>query len=84
MMANMNSATPETSSKYALSPLAAYDQALETATALIVLQVGRPSINFELRRQHGYTEGQAAEVIRAAAAQCPRPARPHSLRRRDR
>lgn len=67
----MNNGPGNVTSKYGLSPLAQHDRALETANALLDLQVGRPSINFELRRQHGFTEGQAAEVIREAAALAP-------------
>jgi hypothetical protein len=83
MMANMNGATSGPSSKYGPSPLATYDRALETATALLLLEVARPSINYELCRQHGFSEGQAAAVIRDAAALCPRPSRPIPVRRRS-
>lgn len=70
--------------KYNVSPLVAHERALETARALLLLQVGRESINFELRRQHGFTEGQAAVVIREAATLVPRPAKTQPVRRRDR
>jgi hypothetical protein len=70
--------------KYSASPLAAHKQALETAHALLLLQVSRESINFELRRQHGFTEGHAAMVIREAASLVPKPAKMQPVRRRDR
>ena len=60
------------SGKYGVSPLAAHDRALQTATALLLLEVARSSINFELRRDHGFTEGQAAAIIREASASVPR------------
>ena len=83
MMTPMNGATSGISEKYGPSPLAAHDRALETATALLLLEVARPSIIFELRRQHGFSEGQAAAVIRDAAALSPRPAGPQAIRRRQ-
>jgi hypothetical protein len=57
---------------YRVSPLAQYERALETATALLAMQVSPAMINFELRREHGFTEGQAGAVIREAlsAAAC--------------
>ena len=70
--------------KYGASPLAEHDQALKTATALLLLEVSRASINFELRRQHGFTEAHAAEIIREAGAQLPRPDRSRPVRRRPR
>jgi hypothetical protein len=82
MMTAMNAASSRISKNYGPSPLAAYERALETATALLLLEVARPSINFELRRQHGFSEGQAAAVIRAAAALSPRPVAPQPARRR--
>ena len=70
--------------KYHASPLAEHERAVRTATALLLLEVARESINFELRRQHGYTEGQAAAVIREASALAPRPVKSPSARRRFR
>jgi hypothetical protein len=52
--------------KYRVSPLAQYERALETATALLALQVSPAMINFELRREHDFTEAQATAVIREA------------------
>ena len=80
----MNGGAPEVSEKYGASPLAAHDRAVKTATALLLLEVSRESINFELRRQHGFTEGQAAGIIREAAALVPRPTRSRPPRRRGR
>ena len=51
-------------SKYGPSPLAEYSRAVRTAGALLLLEVAPEAINFELRRQHGFTEGQAALVIK--------------------
>jgi hypothetical protein len=51
---------------YRVSPLAQYERALETATALLALQVSPAMLNFELRREHSFTEAQAAAVIREA------------------
>ena len=70
------------SDKYGVSPLAAHDRALKTASALLLLEVARESINFELRRQHGFTEGEAARIIREAAALAPRPSRVQATPRR--
>jgi hypothetical protein len=73
------------SEKYAASPLAAHDRAVQTATALLLLEVARETINYELRRQHKFSEGQAAEIIREASALVPRPERrSHTPRRRGR
>jgi len=80
----MNRESAGLTAKYGASPLAEHDRAVKTATALILLEVAREAINFELRRQHGYTEGQAAAVIREASAQVPRPARSQPVRRRNR
>jgi hypothetical protein len=52
--------------KYRVSPLAVYDRAVETASALLALQVSPASITFELRREHGFNEAQANAVIRDA------------------
>jgi hypothetical protein len=80
----MDGGSPEVSEKYGASPLAEHDRAVRTATALILLEVARESINFELRRQHGFTEGQAANVIREAAALVPRSSKSRPIRRRAR
>jgi hypothetical protein len=81
----MNGGSPGVSEKYGVSPLAAHDRALKTATALLLLEVARESINFELRRQHGFSPDQAAEIIREAATLAPRPTRvTHRARRRNR
>jgi hypothetical protein len=82
--AEMNRESAQIGGKYGASPLARHDRALETARALLVLEVARESINFELRRQHGFTEGQAAAVIREASAQIPTRVRPQPVRRRAR
>ena len=55
-------------SKYRISPLAQYDRALETASALLALQVSPTAINFELRREYDLSVGQAAAMIRTALA----------------
>ena len=70
--------------KYGASPLAEHDRAVRTATALLLLDVTREAINFELRRQHGFTEGYAANVIREAAVLVPRPSKSRPVRRRKR
>jgi hypothetical protein len=51
---------------YRVSPLAQYERALETAAALLAMQVSPAMINFELRREHDFTEAQAGAVIREA------------------
>jgi len=80
----MNGGSPDLSEKYGASPLAEHERAVRTATALLLLEVARESINFELRRQHGFTEGQAATVIREASALVPRPSKLRPVRRRPR
>ncbi len=80
----MSGGQPGISEKYSVSPLAHHDRAVQTAKALLVLEVARASINFELRRQHGFTEGEAAKVIREAATLVPRPPKPLPTRRRSR
>ena len=75
---------PGALAKYGASPLAEHDRAVRTATALLLLDVARTAINFELRRQHGFTEGQAADVIREASTLVPRRTRTHAVRRRIR
>jgi hypothetical protein len=55
-----------TASKYRVSPLAEYDRAVETASALLALHVSAASITFELRREHAFNEAQSAAVIRDA------------------
>ncbi len=74
----------ESGSRYAASPLARHDKALKTAAALILLEVAPATINFELCRQFGYTEGDAATVIREALRAVPRPSRPRHPRVRIR
>jgi hypothetical protein len=69
----MHGGSAGVSEKYGVSPLAAHDRALKTAGALLLLDVAREVVNFELRRQHGFTEGEAAKIIREAAALVPRP-----------
>jgi hypothetical protein len=71
----MNGGSSGLSEKYEVSPLAAHDRALETARALLLLEVAREAINFELRRQHGFTAEYAAEIIRQAATLVPRSTR---------
>lgn len=80
----MESGTAGAQTKYGMSPLAAHDKAITTVAALLVLEVSRESINFELRRQFGFTEGHAAALIREAAALVPRPAKVRSTRHRVR
>jgi hypothetical protein len=65
-------ATSRGSSKYAPSPLAQHERAVRTAGALLLLEIGPETINFEIRRQYGFTEGQAAQVVREAARLIPR------------
>ena len=60
--------TPRDPSRYAQSPLVAYNSGLETATDLLLMQVSPSVINYELRRQLAFTETQAAVVIHEAAA----------------
>ena len=83
-MSGINRESKGLNSRYGASPLAEHDRALKTAAALLLLEVSRASINFELRRQHGFTEGHAAEVIREASALNPRPVAVRSVRRRVR
>ena len=80
----MDSGPAGVTAKYGLSPLAVHDKAISTATALLLLDVSRESINFELRRQHGFTEGHAAAVIREAATLVPRSSTSRSMPRRIR
>ncbi len=56
---------------YRVSPLAQYERALETAAALLALQVSPAMMNFELRREHDLTEAQATAVIREALSTAP-------------
>jgi hypothetical protein len=72
------------SAKYVASPLARQDKALKTAAALVLLEVAPATINHELRRQFGYSEGEAAALIREAARSVPRPGQPHKPRSRVR
>ncbi len=67
--------------KYTVSPLARHDKALKTAAALVLLEVAPATINFELRRQYGYTEGEAAGLIREATRSLPRSTRPRKPNR---
>jgi hypothetical protein len=70
--------------KYTASPLARHDKAMKTASALLLLEVAPATINFELRRQFGYTEGEAAALMREALRVIPRPTRPRRPRARGR
>jgi hypothetical protein len=83
-MTFMDGGSPGLTEKYGASPLAEHDRAVRTATALLLLDVSRAAINFELRRQHGFSEGQAADVIREAAVLVPRPTKSRPVRRRIR
>ena len=74
----------ENEGKYTASPLARHDKALKTASALIVLEVAPATINFELRRQFGFSEGEAAAVVREALHALPRPKRARRTRSRSR
>jgi len=74
----------ENKGKYAASPLARHDKALKTASALILLEVAPATINFELRRQFGYSEGEAAALMREALRELPRPTRSRKPRNRGR
>jgi hypothetical protein len=76
--------SPDLSEKYGASPLAEHDRAVRTATALLLLEVARESIIFELRRQHAFSAGQAVTVIREASALVPRPSQALPVRRRNR
>jgi hypothetical protein len=49
-----------------------------------LLEVSPAAINFELRRQHGLSEGEAALVIREATKLLPRPPRRRTARRPQR
>ena len=70
----MDGLGPESRSKYRVSPLAQYERAVETAAALLAMEVSAASITFELRRQHDFTEAQAAAVIRDALTSAPKEA----------
>lgn len=70
--------------KYTASPLVRHDQAMKTASALILLEVAPATINYELRRQFGFTEGEAAVVMRDALRSLPRPTRARKPRNRGR
>jgi hypothetical protein len=74
----------EATAKYAPSPLARHDKALKTAAALILLEVAPATINFELCRQFGYAEGDAAAVIHEAFRLVPRPRQQRNPRVRTR
>jgi hypothetical protein len=80
----MGGGKDEADGKYTASPLARHDRALKTAAALLLLEVAPATINFELRRQFGYSEGEAAAIIREAVRSVPRPTRPHKPRNRGR
>ena len=80
----MGGAEGEGSGKYTASPLVRHDKALKTAAALLLLEVAPATINFELRRQFGYGEGDAGAIIREAVRSLPRPTRPHMPRNRRR
>jgi hypothetical protein len=71
----MNGGEDEVGARYTASPLARHEKALKTAAALLLLEVAPETINYELRRQHGFSEGEAAAVIREAAHSLPRPER---------
>lgn len=58
--------TVGTTGKYRVSPLAVYDRAVETASALLALKVSPAAITFELRREHGFNDAQANVIIRDA------------------
>ena len=70
--------------KYTASPLVRHDKALKTASALLLLEVAPATINYELRRQFAYSEGEAAALIREAIRSTPRPTRPRKPRNRGR
>jgi hypothetical protein len=74
----------EAAARYTPSPLARHDKALKTAAALLLLEVAPATINFELRRQFGYSEGDAAMVIREALRSVPRATPPRRARNRSR
>jgi len=59
-------------------------KALKTASALILLEVAPATINYELRRQFGYSEGEATELMREALRALPRPKRTRKPRSRGR
>jgi hypothetical protein len=80
----MGGADGKNTGRYSPSPLARHDKALKTAAALLLLEVAPATINFELRRQFGYTEGEAAALIREANQSIPRPSRPGGPRARGR
>jgi hypothetical protein len=82
--ASMGGGKGEAGGKYTASPLARHDKALKTAAALLLLEVAPATINFELRRQFGYSEGEAAAVIREAVRSMPRPTRARKPRSRNR
>jgi hypothetical protein len=63
---NMDGLVSGSRGKYRVSPLAQYERALETATALLGLQVSPAMVGFELRREHDFTDAQAMSVIREA------------------
>jgi hypothetical protein len=80
----MGGGKDEGDGKYTASPLARHDKALKTAAALLLLEVAPATINFELRRQFGYAEGDAALIIREALRSVPRTTRPSRPRNRGR
>jgi hypothetical protein len=79
----MDGGIAQNSGRYAASPLVAYDCALETATDLLKMQVSPAAISYELRRQHGFTEAQAAVLVQEASTLVP-PPDPWPDPRRDR
>src|SRR5262245_29030732 len=82
--ASMGGEKGEAGGKYTASPLARHDKAVKTAAALLLLEVAPATINYELRRQFGYSEGEAGAVIREALRSIPRSTRAHKPRTRGR
>ena len=80
----MGGGKDEAEGKYGPSPLARHDKALKTAAALLLLEVAPATINFELRRQFGYSEGESAALIREALRSVPRSTRTNKPRNRGR
>jgi hypothetical protein len=80
----MNGGEDDVGAKYTASPLARHEKALKTAATLLLLEVAPETINYELRLQHGFTEGEAAAVIREAAHSLPRVERRRQPRHRSR
>ena len=68
-------------SAYAVSPVAAYEQAVTTAAALRLLECSREMIVIELARKYGYSNSEATRILREATVRDPHPPVPGRKKR---